>query len=94
MVVRIRFAKGPKVETKRRKNRRAALAFASLLTPAAVMTAVLGVWRVAADLQWTGNFAIHSGLFSHWQVWMVSAALLQMGSHYLNRYGRAADPLA
>ena len=93
MVVRIRFAKGPKAAQKRRKNRRAALAVASLLTPAAVMTAVLGVWRVAADLQWAGNFAIHNGLFSHWQVWMVLAGLLQTGSHFLNRYGHSADPL-
>jgi hypothetical protein len=94
MVVRIRFGKGPKVQRKRGKNRRAALAFASLLTPAAVMTAVLGIWRLAADLQWASNFAIRNGLFSHWQVWMVSAGLLQTGSHLLNRYGRAADRAA
>ncbi len=72
-----------------------ALAFASLLTPAAVTTAALGLWRLAADLQWTGNFAIRNGLFSHWQVWVASAGLLQTGSYCLNRYGRAEDrPLA
>jgi len=91
MVVRIRFGKGPKVQRKRGKNRRAALAFAALLTPGAVMTAVLGIWRLAADLQWASNFAIRNGLFSHWQVWMVSAGLLQTGSHLLYRYGRAPE---
>ncbi|MFN7996172.1 MAG: hypothetical protein U0Q18_21355 [Bryobacteraceae bacterium] len=92
MVVRIRFAKGPKVDRQRRKNRRLALAFASFLTPAALMTAIFGIWRLAADLQWAGNFAIRNGLFSHWQVWLVSAGALQTGSHYLNRYGRSEDP--
>jgi len=91
MVVRIRFGRGPKVERKRRKNQRVALAFASLLTPFAVMAAALGIWRVAADLEWASRFAIRSGLFSHWQVWLVSAGLLQAGAHFLNRYGRAED---
>jgi hypothetical protein len=94
MLVRIRFGKGPKVERKRRKNRRVALAFASFLTPAAVMTSALGVWRLAADLQLASSFAIRNGLFSHWQVWLVSAGLLQTGSHFLNRYGRADDPIS
>ncbi len=94
MLVRIRFGKGPKVERKRRKNRRVALAFASFLTPAAVMTSALGVWRLAADLQLASSFAIRNGLFSHWQVWLVSAGLLQAGSHFLNRYGRADDPIS
>lgn len=89
MLVRIRFGRGAKVERKRRKNRRVALAFASFLTPAAVMTAALGIWRLAADLQWASNFAIRSGLFSHWQVWFGFAGLLQAGSHFLYRYGRA-----
>ena len=91
MVVRIRFAKGLKVGRKRRRNRRLALLFASFLTPAALMTAIFGIWRVAADLQWAGNFAIRNGFFSHWQVWVVSAGALQTGSHYLNRYGRTKD---
>jgi len=89
MVVRIRFGKGPKVERTRRTNRRLAMAFASLLTPAAVMAAALGVWRLAEDPHWASDFAIRQGLFSHWQVWFAFAALLQTGSHFLNRYGRA-----
>ncbi|MFB3825404.1 MAG: hypothetical protein ACE15B_01500 [Bryobacteraceae bacterium] len=88
MRVRIRFGKGPKVERSGRKNRRAALAMGALLTPAAVMAAVLGCWRLAADLKMAGDFAISSGLFSHWQVWLASAAVLMVCSRALNHYGR------
>lgn len=91
MVVRIRFARGPKVTKKRRKNRRIALAAASLLTPAAAMAGALGAWRVAADMNWAGSFAIRSGFFSHWQVWLGAALMLQLCSHALNRYGRSED---
>ena len=91
MVVRIRFAKGSKVDPQRRANRRLAMAFASLLTPGAVMTAALGVWRLAEDPHWASDFAIRRGLFSHWQIWFGFAALLQTGAYFLNRYGRSAD---
>jgi hypothetical protein len=93
MLVRIQFGKGPTVERKRRKNQHLAQASASVLTAGAVMTAVLAIWRVAADLRLASNFAIPEGLFSHWQVWILSAGLLQTGSHFLNRYGRASDPV-
>lgn len=88
MVVRIRFGRGPRVERKGRKNRRLALAMAAMLTPAALMACSLGMWRIAADLDWTGDFAIGSGIFSHWQVWIVSAVVLVIFSRILNRYGR------
>ena len=94
MLVRIRFGKGPKVEREGRKNRRVAMAFASFLTPAAVMAAALGIWRLAEDARWASAFAIRNGLFSHWQVWFASAGLLQTGAHFLNRYGRAGDKAA
>lgn len=92
MVVRIRFRKGPRLVRKRRSNRKFALATAALLTPAAVMAAVLAVWRIAADMKWAGSFAISSGFFSHWQVWLAAAILLQLCSRVLNRYGRGDDP--
>jgi hypothetical protein len=91
MLVRIRFGKGSKVERKRRKNRRVAMAFATFLTPAAVMAAALGIWRLAEDPHWASDFAIRKGLFSHWQVWFAFAGLLQTGSYLLNRYGRTSS---
>jgi hypothetical protein len=94
MVVRIRFARGPQVSRKRGKNQRVAVAVAALLTPAAVMALALGMWRIAADLSWTSNFYIESGPLSHWQVWLAAAALLQLCSRYLSRYGKSKDPAA
>jgi hypothetical protein len=49
----------------------------ALLTPAAVVALVLGLWRVSADLGWTEEFLISNGLFSHWQVWIALAIGLQ-----------------
>jgi len=94
MVLRIRFGTGPKVGKKTRGNRRIALAAASLLTPAAAVTAVLALWRIAADLNWTGSFAISAGFFSHWQVWLAAAALLQFCARVLNRYARTGQTAA
>ena len=91
MLLRIRFGRGRQIQRTKGKNRRLALAFGALLTPAAVMASVLGLWRLAADMKWTGEFGIGSGLFSHWQVWMASAALLQSIAWALNRYGRDHD---
>jgi hypothetical protein len=94
MVVRIRFRKGPRVERSLRKNRHVAMALGALLTPAAAMAAALGAWRLAADLNWTSDFAISHGLFSHWQVWFASAGLLQLGSRLLSQYGKGGDRAA
>jgi len=91
MRVRIRFSRGARVGRKRRKNRRLALAASALLTPATVMAGILGLWRIAADLKWTNTFAIPSGLFSHWQVWIGTAALLHFCSRGLHHYGKSAD---
>jgi hypothetical protein len=94
MVVRIRFGKGPRIGKQYGKNRQVALAFAALLTPATVVASVFGIWRIAADMNWTNSFAIPSGLFSHWQVWLGAAVLLQLCSRLLNRYGRGAGTTA
>jgi hypothetical protein len=89
MVVRIRIVKGLKVGRQRRKNRRIALAAAALLTPAAFLVGVFGVWRLTADLGFTAGFVISSGIFSHWQVWLATAVLLQLCARMLNRYGKS-----
>jgi len=92
MVVRIRFAKGIKLGQKRQRNRRMALVLAALLPPSAMAAAVLALWRVAADLNLTNSFAISSGIFSHWQVWLLAAVALQVCARALNRYGKSGDP--
>lgn len=94
MIVRIRLHTGPKVKLARRKNRHVALAAAALITPAALVAGCLGFWRLAADLNLAGRFAISEGLFSHWQVWLGCAAVLESIAILLNRYGnRRQEPL-
>jgi len=94
MIVRIRFGRGSKVGTKPRRRRRFAAGLAGLLTPAAVLTAAFGLWGIAADMNWTGSFAISTGFFSHWQVWLGAAAVLQVCAHLLNRYAKGGETAA
>ena len=93
MIVRIRFSNGPRVRRNQRKNQHLALGLAALLTPAAVMAIVLALWRLSADLRATGEFPISAGLFSHWQIWLTSAAILVFLAIILNRYGNAEPAL-
>jgi hypothetical protein len=92
MRVRIRFARRTRTAT--RRNQRIALAVAALLTPAAAVAAALALWRIGADLNWANSFAIPSGIFSHWQVWLGAAAALQLCSRALNKYGKGRDRAA
>jgi len=94
MLVRIRFGRGPQVGKKSHKNQRIALGVASLLTPAAALSAVVALWRIAADLNWTSSFAISAGFFSHWQVWLGAAILLQFCARVLNRYAKSGQTAA
>jgi hypothetical protein len=94
MIVRIRFGRGTKVGRKPRRRRRFAAGLAGLLTPAAVLAAALGAWRIASDMNWTGSFAIASGFFSHWQVWLGAATALQLCAHLLNRYAKSGETAA
>ncbi len=59
-----------------------------LINPMAVAGYALAAWRIGADLQWTDEFFISSGLLSHWQVWLALALGAQFGGAYL---GRAAN---
>ena len=87
MRIRIQIGRGPLIQKKEGKNRHVAMGAAALLTPVSVMAATLGIWRICADIGLTGEFAIPSGLFSHWQVWLGIAAALQLLSMALGRYG-------
>jgi hypothetical protein len=87
MIVRIHLRHGHRLRRTRGKNRRLALACGALLIPAALMAYVLGFWRLASDIGVTNEFAIR-GLFSHWQLWIVTAVVLHVAAGVLNRYGR------
>ena len=60
---------------------------ASLMTPVTVVGYVMAFWRFAADMNWTGQFFISSGLLSRWQVWLALAAAMHAAAHSLNRSG-------
>jgi hypothetical protein len=94
MVVRIKFGKGPLVRKDSPKNRRAAMALAALLDPAAVMAVALALWGIAAERNWVGSFAIDSGVFSHWETWLAVAVALELCALALNRYGKSGGEAA
>jgi hypothetical protein len=90
MVVRIRFGRGPVVTRRRGKNSRIAQLASSMLTLVSIGCAAMGMWRVGTDLDWAGEFAFSTGFFSHWQVWIGAAGLIQYTSLRLLNYARAA----
>ena len=91
MKVRLRLRGVPRLAHLRRRLRRAALGLAALMIPASLAAYALGFWRIAADLNLTGQFAISQGLFSHWQVWIALGAVIQGAAMTLSRYGRRGD---
>jgi hypothetical protein len=68
-------------------SRQLANTIIALLTPAAVVAFVMGLWRVCADLGWAGVFLIADGFFSHWQVWIALSIALKMLSSTLIAWG-------
>ncbi len=63
-----------------------ALSVMAVFLPAfAFMEAVLGVWRLCADLGWAGAFFVNAGILSHWQVWLALALFTELSALYLNR---------
>jgi hypothetical protein len=88
MVVRIRLKYENAVRRTVEINRQAALAASSLLTPVSLVAWALGGWRLLADLNMAGEFAIPDGLFSHWQVWIALGIFLQFGALLLHRVSR------
>jgi hypothetical protein len=94
MAWKIRVKVEPELARKLAGLRRTAGAAGALLTPASVAALALGFWRLAADLDLTGQFAITGGLFSHWQVWIGLAVILQTCASRLSRYGAGGSGTA
>jgi hypothetical protein len=94
MVVRIKFVRRPDADKNREMNRRAAMALAALLDPAALMALALALWAMAAARHWVGTFAITSGIFSYWETWLSAAVALELCALALNRYGNSGGAAA
>jgi hypothetical protein len=88
MLVKVRFAQGPRITAGRTKNRKLALGFATLLMPGILASWVLVIWRFASDLGFAEAFAIEQGPFAHWQPWVGVALTLHVAVSALNRYAR------
>jgi hypothetical protein len=86
MVVRIRLNR---YNARGSELRNTALAVAALLTPSALIAFTISFWSIAADFRWTGNFFVSNGPFSHWQVWIVTAALLALLARLLQHFAEA-----
>jgi len=69
-------------------QREAAAAASHWATFLSVAAFVFAFWRLGSDIDSSVRFAISSGLFSHWQVWLALAVLLQLLGSLLARYGR------
>lgn len=89
MLVRIRFSGSWACYAPH--SQEVALACASLLVPSALLAFTLALWRIAADLRWTGQFIVASGILSHWQAWFCIAAVLLLLARLLNRYGSVSE---
>ena len=85
MRIRIRWTK--RNQSAKNRPKAFALALAALLTPASLAAFTMAIWRVAADLHWTGDFIISTGFLSHWQVWLIAASILLLCASILNRWG-------
>jgi hypothetical protein len=90
MIARIKLQRGRPIQRKQGKNRHVALALGALLIPGSLMAYVLGFWRLASDLGIAGEFGI-TGVFSHWQIWIVTAVAMQLSASVLTRYGRGGE---
>lgn len=63
------------------------LAIQFLLSQAALVSLVFGLWRLGADLNLTGQFFLASGFLSHWQVWLALALAFKIASSTVIRDG-------
>lgn len=91
MVIKIRLKYEYAVRRTAALNRQATLVASSLIAPVALMAWALGSWGVLADLKFAGEFAIATGLFSHWQVWIALGTALQFAAFLLQRAARRPD---
>jgi len=56
------------------------------MKPLTLTLSVLAIWRLGADLGWTGDFFVGSGIFSHFQVWVALAVMSHLASSSVDRF--------
>jgi len=50
-------------------------------------------WGFAAEFGWASGFFVTAGVFSHWQVWLVLAAMCLLLARLLSGYGSNEEDL-
>ena len=88
MVVKFRVQLPPILRAGKDRRQYLLRALSHWSTTGSLGALVFALWRLGADLQWTGEFAFSEGLLSHWQVWFAMAVVFQLFSVKLDRYGR------
>jgi hypothetical protein len=83
MLVRIRWDKRERCAVPSKPD--LALACAALLVPSALVAFTISLWALSAELHLTANFFVRDGLFSHWQTWLIAAAVLFFAAQLLKR---------
>ena len=73
------------------KQRKFAPVVGYFLIPMALVSYVLALWRLGADLNWLDEFFIHQGILSRWQVWLAIAIATHLIANQLNRIGSEDD---
>ncbi len=90
LLVRIRWPVGKTPSRHDDLGQRLALAFASLMTPLALLAILVGLWIVAAGRRWTDPFPISEGWLSYWQLWLGGGVVLRLAASWLNRHGHGS----
>lgn len=91
MVVRVRIAWGSTPRQRGARHGVLVSAFVQGLNLCSAMAVLAAAWRLGNDLNWTTRLAISQGFFSHWQIWMASAILLQLVATILQRHSRGGS---
>ncbi len=71
-----------------------ALALAALFAPSALLAFTICFWSFAAELGLVGEFYVTAGIFSHWQIWLLTSLLLLVTARLLSSYGSANAELS
>ena len=61
----------------------------TMLGPLSLIAYVFAFWRLADDIGWVGPFAISTGFFSHWMVWLTIGLALSLSASVLKRQATA-----
>jgi hypothetical protein len=90
MVVKIVFPGGRRFTGRSGKNSHLAAAAGALMSMASIALLLLGTWRLTADVGWTGEFFVQTGIWSHWQVWLALGTISSGAAIRLWRYAHPA----